>query len=164
MTGGSGHWYCRASRGTNGSIWHICLPWQGHGVDRSGVGLANTAVASLAACPRSAAPLTPSCPQLPAPSLLTRSRGSLSRSQVSALSLCVLLGLAPGKRWLSQLRPPASRSADPRLYVCCGDGGTPQGLGGLALVFPVRSSSQVLDPALFLPTLWSPSAIHRLGS
>lgn len=71
----------------------------------SGGSSANTAVASLARGPCSAAwPGTRGC-RPNTHILLTRSGGSLSRSQVSALSLCVLLGLAPGREGLGQPWP-----------------------------------------------------------
>lgn len=60
-------------------------------------------------------------PRPPPSAALTRSRGSLSRPQVSALSLCVLLGLAPGRQG------PGQPSAGPPPRAARGQAGAPWG-------------------------------------
>ena len=88
-----------------GRTGHVCRPWQGRDADRNPGGCwqlskhrASLIIPPPTLCFCRWPPPAPACPRRPPRAPLTRSGGNRSRSQVSALSLCVLLGLAPARQ------------------------------------------------------------------
>lgn len=100
LSGASG-WACVSGcRGHPGLRLRRCDPDWGGGwrwLSKYWASLRGTC-SPLSAAHGQGLPLWPRGPSRPPRAPLTRSRGSLSRPQVSALSLCVLLGLAPGRQ------------------------------------------------------------------